>query len=208
MPSVQYFQANSTTIPIYPYPLKPFLQSENKPEDKRLLKFFRQEQAEYLSVFGKTDLAMKIEELEPQSLALHFMTKGYNLHELFVAVISRTGSAGVKLISYSMTDFPMRILSSMLTKGIITDLQLILDFTVKRTPALDQFVTTFSPSVRYTDVHSKIIILTNDIWNVVIISSANMTRNNRIENGIVFLGKAYTDNYSNWFKHCYDDAKY
>lgn len=194
--------------PIYLYPLKAFLQSESKPADNRLLEFFNKEQAAYLFAFGKTDLTEKIESLNPQSFPLHFMTKGYNLHELFVASISRTGPADVKIISYSMTDFPMRILSSLLSKGVITDLQLILDLTVKRTPALDQFVTTFASSVRYTDVHSKIIILTNDIWNVLIISSANMTRNNRIENGIVFLGKAYTDNYSNWFKKIYDDSKY
>ena len=187
--------------------MKAFLQSDTPLTDHRLLEIFDSIQVIYLNAFGKSELTLKIADLQSQSSTLHFITKGYNLHDLFVEVMKLSGPAVVKIVSYSMTDFPMRIISTFLEKKIITDLRLVLDFTVKRTPALAQFVSIFAVNLRYTDVHSKIILIQNDRWDIVIISSANFTRNNRYENGIIFTGKQFTDTYSQWFQLIYDAAK-
>ncbi len=187
--------------------MKAFLQNNTPLADHRLLEIFHSDQVLYLNAFGKSELTLKIADLHPQSSTLHFITKGYNLHDLFVEVMKQCGPAMVKIVSYSMTDFPMRIISTFLEKKIITDLQLVLDFTVKRTPALSQFVSTFAVNLRYTEVHSKIILIQNDTWDIVIISSANFTRNNRFENGVIFTGKQFTDAYSTWFDTIYSYAK-
>ena len=187
--------------------MNPFLQNNTPLADHRLLEIFNSDQVLYLNAFGKSELTLKIADLQPQSSSLHYITKGYNLHDLFVEVIKRTGPVTVNIVSYSMTDFPMRIISTFLEKKIITDLRLVLDFTVKRTPALAQFVSTFAVNLRYTDVHSKIIVIKNDRWDIVIITSANFTRNNRFENGVIFTGKQFTEVYSTWFDTIYSDAK-
>jgi len=150
-----------------------------------LLHFYSKEQAEYLAAFDKKESGKLIAKLANGS-ALHMIGVNFNMHEALVDVLKMTGPAAVDILTYSMTDYPMRIISSLAENKTITDLRLILDFTVSRTPALDQFVKSFCPDIKYTSSHAKILLVKNDAWSITLLGSANFTRNNRFENYIVF----------------------
>jgi hypothetical protein len=172
-------------------------------KDDSLLHYFTVDQSAYLAAFDKKKAGKLIDRLQ-QGQTLHLFEKNYNLHDVFVDLIKKTGPAFIKIISYSMTDFPMRIISQMCENKSIINLDMVLDYTVSRTPALDQFARQFCPALRYADVHSKILLLKNDNWHIALISSANFTRNNRFENYIVFTDDKTFEIYSEIFKTIYE----
>ncbi len=187
--------------------MKPLLLSKSKISDNRVMEHFTSEQADYLFAFSQEEVKRLIDVLDNKPAIIHYLARGYNLHNVFVDLLKKTGPAKVHIVSYSITELPMRILSQLLKKEVITELNIVLDFTVKRTPALDQFVKQFSTTLKYTDTHAKISIIENDNFNLVLSGSANLTKNNRYENGFIFSGKVYTQAYTQWFKKIFDEAK-
>lgn len=169
------------------------------------LNHFTSEQAAYLSSFGREQTREMIAGLKPNQ-ALHYIARMYNMHDVFADLIKLSGPASVKIISYSITEFPLRILSQFQAKKIITKLDMILDFTVSRTPPLKQFAKHFANRVRFTDNHSKILLIKNDNWNITHIGSANFTRNNRYEQGTILTYRSQYDEYSSWFETMFENA--
>ncbi len=178
--------------------------SESKSADI-LLRFYSKEQSKYLAAFDKKESGKLIEQLANGS-ALHMIGINYNMHEALVSLLRLTGPATVDILTYSMTDYPMRIISTLAENKTITGLRLILDFTVSRTPALDQFVKSFCPGIKYTSSHAKILLVKNESWNIVLLGSANFTRNNRFENYIVFSDRNTFEDYLKIYNTIYEQS--
>jgi len=130
----------------------------------------------------------------------------YNAHDVFADLLALSGPSDIKIITYSITEFPLRILSQFKAKKIITNLDLILDFTVSRTPALKQFAEHIANRVKFTDTHSKIVLISNENWKITFISSANFTRNNRYENGVIYTSDLIHKEYSQFFEKVFENA--
>ncbi|MFK5893737.1 MAG: phospholipase D-like domain-containing protein [Pseudomonadota bacterium] len=169
------------------------------------LNHFTSEQAEFLATFGREEIREMIAGLK-HNQALHYIARMYNMHDVFADLIKLSGPASVKIISYSITEFPLRILSQLQAKKVITELDMILDFTVARTPPLKQFATHTANRIRFTDNHAKILLIKNKDWNITHIGSANFTRNNRFEQGTILTHSNQYDKYANWFEKLFEDA--
>lgn len=187
--------------------MKPLLIQEQKQLTKTnsSLRHFTSLQSDFIGRFGREEIREMIADLKKGS-ELHYIARMYNAHDVFVDLLKITGPAEIKIVSYSITEFPLRILSQLQEKGIIKKLDLVLDFTVSRTPALKQFAEHFANRVKFTDVHSKIVLISNENWQITFISSANFTRNNRFENGIIYTSKLMHTQYSEWFENLFEDA--
>lgn len=187
--------------------MKPLLiqrKKSNSPTNASL-SHFTSEQAEFLGRFGREETREMIAGLK-NNRQLHYIARMYNAHDVFADLLNLSGPAEIKIVSYSITEFPLRILSQLQAKQIITKLNMVLDFTVSRTPSLKQFAEHMSNSVRFTDVHSKIVLISNKNWKITFISSANFTRNNRFENGIIYTGSKMHKQYLQWFEKLFENA--
>lgn len=187
--------------------MKPLLKLTKEPPSKAndSLQYFTSVQSNFLKMFGREEIREMLSQLKPDT-QLHYLARMYNAHDIFADLIRLSGPARIKIISYSITEFPLRILSQFLEKKIITNLDLLLDFTVSRTPALKQFAQHFANRVKFTDIHSKIVLIENENWQITLISSANFTRNNRFENGIISATEELHRQYSSWFEKLFENA--
>ena len=176
-----------------------------KQEHNNPLDHFTAEQSGFLSGFGRKEVREAIAGLKHVQ-TLHYMGRMYNMHDVFADLLKLSGPAKVKIISYSITEFPLRILSQFLEKKIITELDLLLDFTVSRTPSLKQFAMQFANRIKFTDIHSKVLLIENERWTITLLSSANFTRNNRYENGVIFTDKKTYQQYVTWFENIFENA--
>ena len=163
------------------------------------LDYFTANQQELLSRFGREEIKGMLTGIKPNQ-QLHFIARMINLHDLLAELIKLTGPAHMKLITYSVTEFPLRILAQLREKQIITGLDMVIDFTVSRTPPLKQFSEELADRIKFIDVHSKIMLLSNEQWKLTVLTSANMTRNNRWENGVIFAAADIFSLYDNWFE--------
>jgi len=169
------------------------------------LDHFTTGQNELISRFGREEIKGMLTGIKPNQ-QLHFIARMINLHDLLAELIKLTGPAHMKLITYSVTEFPLRILAQLREKQIITGLDMVIDFTVSRTPPLKQFSEELADRIRFMDVHSKIMLLSNGEWKLTVLTSANMTRNNRWENGIIFAAADIFSLYDNWFEKLISQA--
>lgn len=187
--------------------MKPLIKAKPKQNDKvkTSLNHFTHEQLQFLSQFGRKEVKEMLKELNNKN-QLHYIARMYNAHDVFTDLLAIAGPSDVKIISYSITEFPLRILSQLQNKGLIKTLDFILDFTVSRTPALKQFAQHFANRIRFTDIHSKIILIKGKSIKITFISSANFTRNNRFENGIIDTSEELHTQYNKWFEKIFNDA--
>ncbi len=146
----------------------------------------------------KTDVLSFLDNLE-KGECIHFVTHGkWSSHELLNAILRITGTAAVRISTYSMTEDPVRYLVNALGTGMITDLKVITDKRFKGQQAAAHQLAAANFSVTLTDVHAKVMVIQNDDWNVVILGSSNFTRNKRRETGIVMESPIAADFHWKW----------
>lgn len=162
--------------------------------DNRSIETFPGSRERFLSAFGRPEIQAKIKGLEAGQ-TLHYFVKGYNLYDIFAELMKISGPADVYIATYSITEFPLRILSQFKSQGMIKGLQCLFDLTVKRTPQLKQFAEQICDRYRYLNIHSKIAVIQNESWSITLKSSANWTSNHRHEDGTVFTDPDVANNY-------------
>lgn len=131
--------------------------------------------------------------------AIHFITEGkWSSHELLSCILDLTGAACVRISTYSMTEDPVRMLVNYVHDGRISDLKVITDKRFRGQQGAAHQLAVANFPVILTDVHAKVMVVRNEKWNVVVVGSANFTRNKRNESGIVLDNKEAADFYWNW----------
>jgi hypothetical protein len=116
-----------------------------------------------------------------------FWTDGsWSLHELLEFIMEQTGPADVCLSSYSISEASVRCFYNLLESGNIKKLTCLFDQRIKKNkPDVLLFASNLTTEIYFTDCHAKLITISNDIWKVVIIGSANFTVNKRYECGVI-----------------------
>lgn len=148
---------------------------------------------------SKTELFAFV-ELLMQGDTVHFVTHGrWSAHELLAEVLRRTGPARVALTSWALTEDPVRQLVEMLHSGAITELSLLVDERIEvHSPEAYQLARANIRNIKLTHIHAKVVVIINDAWAVTILSSANITRNKRIEAGAIFENREVADWHYKW----------
>lgn len=130
---------------------------------------------------------------------IHFVTAGkWSSHELLSRILDVTGAAAVRISTYSMTEDPTRMLVNYLQNGTITNLKVITDKRFEGQQGKAHQLASNNFEVVLTDVHAKVMVIRNKDWNVVVIGSANFTRNKRTECGVVVENEQAAEFHWNW----------
>ena len=152
-------------------------------------------------------LVKEISSIAPNRVVPFFSEGRWSLYHLFSFILSITGPANVKISSFSLSEAAIRTFFTEKQNGNILDIKLLIDTTIpSRKPDLTLFVSDFIKDIRLIPNHSKLVLVQNDTWNVVIVSSQNLTPNPRLESGIIFTTAAEFDYFNNKFDEFYSKA--
>lgn len=115
----------------------------------------------------------------------HFVCDGsWSTHDLMIKLMEIYAPCRVWMTTYSITEFPARILAGFVQKNMISELNVLMDYRAKdRYPAVQQLMSNIS-TIRLTPIHAKVLILENDQQGITLLGSANWTTNKRIEAGV------------------------
>jgi hypothetical protein len=127
---------------------------------------------------------------------LHFTTQGkWSTHELLAHLLDVSGHAQVDILTYSMTENPVRMLIDCLDSCRISWLRVVTDKRFRtHQPKPYQLATGRFP-VYLTDNHAKVMLIYNAKWAMTVIGSANFTRNKRTEVGCIICDRQVMEHY-------------
>jgi hypothetical protein len=145
------------------------------------------------------ELEQCISELVPDQ-AQQFATAGrWSLHQLLEYLLRKIGPCRLWMTTWTITEEPMRVLLSLIREGLILELNAVLDYRIeRRKPEAFQLASSIMTNIRLTKCHAKVVVLKNEDWNVTILTSANFSKNPRIEVGTIFTDKGSADFHSAW----------
>ena len=128
----------------------------------------------------------------------------FSMHHVLEELLNITGSAAVKVSSFSISETALRCFYRLSEQGVITEMQCLLDISVKRHKlGLLFFANNTGIEVSLVKNHAKLIFIKNDTWSIVIVGSANLQENDKNETGVICTGydiyQYFENNFSNWF---------
>lgn len=151
---------------------------------------------------------------DPYSTVPYYSISEFSMHQLLEFLLSISGPAKVRVSSFSLSEVALRSFVRSLDNGMIIQLQCLLDLSVRRHRlGLLYFASNVVSGIALAKNHAKIILIENDSFHWVVVGSANLNENDKIEAGIVsgsgplymFFSKAFDASYSAALKISRDD---
>jgi len=135
-----------------------------------------------------------------QSHVICFTSDGaWNMHDLVYYMLKRFGSGRMYFTTWAISEIAMRQLYLYQKDGLITELFGLLDYrNTSRKPAELAFIEQNSTTIKLEKIHAKVTVLELEKGCFAINTSANYTRNPRIETGDIFVSKEVADFHKNW----------
>ena len=131
-----------------------------------------------------SDLSDVLETLEMGDLVEYYTNGRFSMHNLIEYILRATGPANVLIATWAMTEAPLRTLQRLKSEGEILKLECMLEHKVPgHNPKSYAFAKAFFDDIWLGRNHAKVGVIENEDWGVVITTSANLTRNRRIEAG-------------------------
>lgn len=99
-------------------------------------------------------------------------------------ILDNTGPADVKIVTWTAAVGDLQAANDFLNDGRIRDIKFVVDrsFVARQPEYCDAMLSLFPGSIRSTRIHAKMMLITNDEWNIVIHTSMNLNHNRRFEN--------------------------
>ncbi len=160
-----------------------------------------QRKLKLVKVADDTNLADVIATLEEGDL-IEYVTKGrFSLHNVIERILSVTGPANVTLVTWAMTTKPLQALFRLKQEGKIQALHCLLEHKVPgHNPKSYHFALSFFDTINLARCHAKCVVIENDKIGVVVTTSANLTRNLRIEVGDIKVSKVSVEFAKKWIQ--------
>lgn len=138
-------------------------------------------------LYAETGLITKyLDKLIPGK-DVHFWSFGnFNMMRLVFWILEQTGSADVIMSTYSISPKTIQGVLNRRESGLIRDIRFIVDNRVRSLSPkpFDMLVKNFD--YRCISIHAKVACISNDNWNVTVVSSQNATDNPKMERGTIF----------------------
>lgn len=127
-----------------------------------------------------------------QDQTITILTRGtWGTVHLIEHLLKLTGPAECWLTSWSVKEQAVRILMDLIDKKQLTQVHCLFDERIRvQCPQAHQLIRSQFVDVRLTKIHAKLVVLMNRDWGIAISSSANLTRNPRIEAYVVFTHRS------------------
>jgi hypothetical protein len=118
---------------------------------------------------------------------IDFVTSGeLSLHQIIQYAVTLTENCDVYISSWAVKEEPARVLYFLKQTEKIKNLYGVFDYRIKTLDAKHfQLIEKAFTAYALTKNHSKVIVIESDKLNLVIVSSANLSNNPRIECGFI-----------------------
>lgn len=142
-----------------------------------------------------------------ESLAMgdqvHFFTKGaWSLDELLEYLIGITGPAQVWLTTWTVTETPLRSICRLIEEGQIVSLTALFDHRIdRRKPESLQLAMGMNARIKLVKCHAKMLVLENEAWSIAVVTSANLSKNPRMEAGVISCSREAAAFHKNWIEN-------
>lgn len=150
-----------------------------------------------LNKYGTASQA--IGELEHNS-DIFIMTFGqFSLIDAMIVILGQTGPAHVTTSTWTASHAHMDKMGDMMKQGDILTYKMIVDtsFQTRQPAYFDQMMNTFGvENIRTMRTHAKFTTIRNDKWDIVILTTANLNENPRLENLEICNNKEFADFFS------------
>lgn len=134
---------------------------------------------------------------------IHFCSEGrFSGHELMLYLLKEVvGPCPVHIATWKISETPARLLTRAMDQGLITELNMLLErrMTIKSPNAL-QLMQHNATTIGMGDVHAKVCVLDHPEHPVVIVMSANFSRNRRIESGVIHHSRRAAFFHRSWIQ--------
>lgn len=152
-----------------------------------------------IAVKSRSDIEKILSHLNTGNGLIHYCTGGaFSAHELLFCILAMTGPVKVYITTWTMTEYPARLLSEALQSGKIIELFCLLDIRMEKNANVFQLIRNNSTKIRLSHCHAKTIIVQNDAWIISVISSQNITENPRIKAGVICSNPIVADFHKQW----------
>jgi hypothetical protein len=121
------------------------------------------------------------------SESVPYLSEGeYSLHELIRHVALFLGRSRLTITSFSITEQAAREFYALQESGLASDIRCLFDLNVKHHKlSLLFFSLQIVSDIRLMKNHSKIVLFEGGLFDVVIVGSANLNINDKVEAGII-----------------------
>lgn len=139
---------------------------------------------------------------------IHYISKGqWSLHELISWLLQQIGPADVMVTSFGLSETAIRSFLQLIDAGLIKSLQCLFDISTKKNKFdLLMFAQNVSGKIYLNSNHSKLILLENEKYKIIIQSSANLTVNRRFEAGMLLIDHPLADQLATTIKLMFQES--
>lgn len=114
-------------------------------------------------------------------------------------LVRRIGRCDMYFTTYSLHEETFRNLHKLIDEKLIRSVHALLDYRIEKTKAESfQFARQLMNSYGQTKCHAKVTVLMNEEWSVSITGSSNMTKNRKLEAGVICTEKATASFYRDY----------
>lgn len=134
-----------------------------------------------------------------KDVSMHYVSDGaFSTHELIEHFVKITGPVKLYLTTWAMSENPLRSILNLVDRKMITELNCLFDVKITdRAPKVFAMANSIVTRVKLVHCHAKIFVIENDEWAIVNNASANMTKNPRMEAGVVCSERRIAELYRN-----------
>lgn len=148
----------------------------------------------------------KLQELFPEIIPgtnTHFVSEvNWSNHELVQHLITLTGPVNMWFTTFALSEVAARMLLNLKETNQLLAIHGLVDYRVQnRHPEAYHLAKTLMVKLNQYPNHSKITVLENKNWQIVINSSANYTNNTRVESGIICVNTGVQNFYKSWIEN-------
>ena len=130
-------------------------------------------------------MAFRLERFEDRPVQAYF-SNTVQLADVIASILEHIGASGIVISTFSTSEEFLRRIWRLRKEGLITSASLFCDLkAARKTMHLYTFITSIFDSVPLAENHSKVVLLGNNCYKVVVVTSQNQTRGNRFECGII-----------------------
>ena len=144
---------------------------------------------------------------DPSSTVPYYSVSEFSMHQLLEFLLSVAGPSQVRVSSFSLSEVALRSFVRSMEAGLITRLHCLLDLSVRRHRlGLLYFASGIVTDIGLAKNHAKIILIHSAACQWVVVGSANLNENDKIEAGIVSGSPGLFSFFSGSFDASFDSA--
>jgi len=152
------------------------------------------------------NLASTIGEINQEETIHFFSNSEWSMPDLIDYITNQIGPCSLRLTSFSFTLPALIHIKNLIELRLINKVQFLIDKSVLHQHGKIQQLKLMPIEVKLLKCHAKIILLENENFKLVVVSSANINRNPRWEAGSIMTSKLAYDFYSNKYNEIWTNT--